>query len=103
MKLYSEAWSLVRRNYNSHRSRAAARGLPFTLTLHQWAELWAPHWEAKDGLMMCRVLDQGGYTPGNVYIGNAADNAKDRMVVAKWNAYWHQWSVKHKPRDVLLD
>jgi hypothetical protein len=39
---------------------------------------------------------QGGYEPGNVYIGTAADNARDRMVVAKWNAYWHAWSVREK-------
>ncbi len=96
MKIYSETWRGLVRKYKHHKSSAANRGIPFTLTLQQWAELWAPHWEAKDGLMMCRVLDMDGYTLGNVYIGNAADNARDRMVVARWNAHWHAWSVREK-------
>ncbi len=68
------------RAYNAHRSGAAFRGIPFTLTLNDWWELWAPRWHARTrlDLQMCRTADLGGYTKGNVRIDTRAGNAADR-------------------------
>ncbi len=94
---YSESWKDMTRRYREHRQHAAARGLPFTLTMQQWSALWSPHWGRReaDNLRMCRYLDMGGYTPGNVYIGSAADNFLDQVTVRTWHAYWHRWSARH--------
>ena len=100
MMLYSEEWRKLVKIYKAHKRRAIARGLPFTLTLNQWTTLWAPHWEKRKGLMMCRILDMGGYEPGNVYIGTAADNYLDKRVVATWHQYWHAWSARNVPLNL---
>jgi hypothetical protein len=101
MKLFSEEWRVVTRAYRAHRRSAASRNLPFALTLQEWAAVWAPWWDKREaqGLMMCRYLDMGGYTKGNVYIGTAADNWLDQFTVLTWNAYWHRWQAEHSDQN----
>ncbi len=68
------------RAYNAHRSGAAFRGIPFTLTLDDWWELWKPRWHARTmlDLQMCRTADLGGYCKGNVRIDTRAANVLER-------------------------
>lgn len=98
--IHSEPWKALTRRYREHKRGALARKLPFTLTLYEWAELWAPHWGNRKGLMMCRILDMGGYEKGNVYIGTAADNELDRQVVRRWHAFWYRWSAQNIPLNL---
>ncbi|AMM23176.1 hypothetical protein [Variovorax sp. PAMC 28711] len=79
--------------YKQHKAGAAARGLAFTLSYAQWWELWEPHWEKRGRgsreMCMCRLHDEGGYTPGNVRIATNRENKHEQAMEAK---------VRHTPR-----
>lgn len=87
--------------YRSQFYNAKARGLNFTFTLSEWVRWWKDEL-AKKGehkqrgnqlgqYMMCRIGDQGGYEPGNVYCGSHKDNAADRdqTLQAEKMRQWH--------------
>lgn len=83
------------RSYRKHKSRAKHEGKPFTLSAAEWISVWLPHWSSRQKRMMCRILDLGGYTLGNVYIGTARDNYQDQQCVKRWNTYWRNWEKHH--------
>ncbi len=69
------------RAFNLHKQGAAFRGIPFTLSLFEWWELWQPHWndKARLQLQMCRTNDQGGYVVGNVRIDTKQANLEEQQ------------------------
>tara|TARA_R110000851_G_C13100092_1_gene568096 strand:- start:2495 stop:3484 length:990 start_codon:yes stop_codon:yes gene_type:complete len=72
------------RAYASQRWNATDRGIPWDLNFWQWWTIWqeSGKWEARgkrrDGYVMSRHRDQGGYAIGNVYIGTLAENSSDQ-------------------------
>lgn len=69
--------------FQRHKERAKARGVPFLLTFRQWFAIWAlsGKWYGRGPKMrqyvMMRKGDEGPYAVGNVTIGRAQQNLKD--------------------------
>ncbi len=68
--------------YRMQKKNAAARGIPFHLTVTQWWDIWqtSGKWDERgrgQGYVMCRRGDEGPYAVGNVYIDTAAHNSSD--------------------------
>lgn len=67
--------------YLSQRNNAKNRGVEFKLTFWQWWTLWqeSGKWsergKRRDGYVMSRMMDQGAYELGNVYIGTLSENS----------------------------
>lgn len=65
--------------FTRHKANAKRRGVPFKLTYGQWAHIWlSSTYYGVRGYAMCRYGDAGAYAVGNVYIGSAGRNARDR-------------------------
>ncbi len=73
--------------YATHKSSAAARGVPFELSFEQWWAIWEENYGrrgvASDQLGMCRTRDEGGYSIGNVRLDTPKGNAADRVLANK--------------------
>jgi hypothetical protein len=74
-----------RGRYRQHKGNAKRRGVPFDLTFEQWLDVWksSGHFDARgnktrDGYVMARKDDRGGYTVGNVSIKSNAANTAER-------------------------
>lgn len=73
----------IKNKYLGHSYRAENRGIPFTLTLDEWYDIWqkSGHWEERGcstgKYVMSRRGDEGGYTKENVFIQTHADNLRD--------------------------
>ncbi len=68
--------------YQTHKSKAASRGIEFKLTFDEWSSLWEEHWENRgcsgaNSLQMCRLNDEGAYEVGNVRIDTLSNNVKE--------------------------
>lgn len=91
-----------------HRARAVRHGIPFTLTFEQWWELWKPHYHQRGrrrgNKVMCRYLDAGGYTLGNVAIKTVRENAQERELVRRLKTSMWKRPGPHKSSfNPLLD
>ena len=78
------ARNIPRYKYGTHKASAKQRGIEFDLTFDEWWGLWEPHWaergRGKLNKCMCRKLDSGGYTVGNVKIDYVCNNAHERRI-----------------------
>ena len=65
--------------FKKQKANAAARGIAWRLTFHQWFDWWGEDLDHRgaghDKLMMCRTADRGAYELGNIYKGYPKDNA----------------------------
>jgi hypothetical protein len=75
--------AIAEKRYLEQRAQARMRKIPFTLTLHEWWDIWetSGKWEQrgrrKDQYCMSRVNDCGGYEVDNVFIQHHSENVKD--------------------------
>jgi hypothetical protein len=70
--------------FNGHKSRAAQRGIGFTLSREDYDSLWS----GRRGRYACmgRVMDAGPYALGNVYMTTTQANMAYAHLVRKANA-----------------
>lgn len=85
------------KRYRSQKRNAKNRGIPFDLTIKQWASIWmeSGHYEqcgkGIGAYVMSRIGDSGGYTVGNVEIKTAVENSREAV---------NQWLGKTKKLPV---
>lgn len=66
--------------YRHQKRTSLHRGIPWELSLKQWWDVWTASgkWDergrSRGQYVMARLNDEGGYTPGNVYITTGAAN-----------------------------
>lgn len=91
-----------RGRFKDHRDNARRRGIPFHFTFDQWWSMWEPHWHKRgrgNGAMMCRLNDEGPYSPENCRIDLGENNIRERFANKltgigwasdrqKWRAYY---------------
>jgi hypothetical protein len=71
--------------YQSHKNRAALRGIPFLMTFEEWWGVWeqSGHWHERGSLrgqyVMARHGDKGGYEVGNVKIITSEENSREAI------------------------
>lgn len=69
--------------FTKQRSRAAARGIDWKLSLWEWWVIWSSSgkWDkrGKGGYVMCRDGDVGPYSVGNVRIDHCGENAREAL------------------------
>lgn len=71
--------------YFDQKRNAAARNIPFRLTLPQWMQVWEESGNFADRgrgvgkYCMSRFQDRGAYEVGNVYIQLATENSSEAM------------------------
>ncbi len=74
----------IKHKYSVHKAHAKERGVEFTLTYAEWLEVWGEKINQRgrgpDQFGMLRHRDEGGYTPGNVYIGTPKQNRQEKVV-----------------------
>ena len=88
--------SLERAAFYTHKWHAKKRGIPFEFTYAQWLAWWelelgkrgprARRGSRRLNYGMCRFLDRGAYSPGNVYCGRPKHNRADYCVSVYLNA-----------------
>ena len=72
-----------RKKYQTHKGKAKRRGVEFSLTFEEWLSIWlssvhlSERGRAVNQYCMCRKLDKGGYTVGNVRIRTVKHNQKE--------------------------
>ncbi len=66
------------------KANAKSRGIDWEFTFQTWIETWGTNIDNRGGgkeqLCMCRKLDNGPYSPGNVYIDTNSANSHDRKL-----------------------
>ena len=73
-----------RGKYSLHKHNARMRGVEFTLTFDEWWSIWqkSGQWKRRGNrsghYVMCRIMDEGPYAVGNVFIGTFNLNVCDR-------------------------
>jgi hypothetical protein len=78
-----------RKKYHSHKHNAKQRGIAFDLTFEQWMKIWlesgkfSERGRRKGQYCMCRKLDKGGYSVGNVRIRMVEQNIEEARHSAK--------------------
>lgn len=69
--------------YNSHKSKAASRGIQFRMSFDEWLGVWGNNLcnmgNSSDSLQMCRTGDTGAYEVGNVRIDTTANNMREAL------------------------
>ncbi len=68
--------------YETHKRKAATRGIKFKLTFEEWFGLWEEHWNKRgaskpSSLQMCRLNGEGAYELGNVRIDTQSNNVRE--------------------------
>lgn len=69
--------------FGRQKANAARRGIEWSMSFAEWWQVWADSgkWASKGrGIgksCMCRYKDEGAYAPGNVYIGDFAQNSRN--------------------------
>lgn len=85
--------TIAKRKYAVHKAGAKRRGIDFDMTFEEWWQIWEPRFAdrgpRRGNLVMCRRLDAGGYSVGNVRLDTPAGNAADRKAM---NAVRRQWA-----------
>ena len=76
----------ARVRYSRHQAQARYRNIPWEFGFDSWYAWWASHGidrnipnpeRGRDRLCMCRVGDEGPYSPGNVYLATHSENTRD--------------------------
>lgn len=69
------------RAYCLHRSNSRIRGIEWGFTFTAWWAIWQPYFHMRgrgtNGLCMARELDDGPYSPDNVYLTTNLGNIQD--------------------------
>jgi hypothetical protein len=104
--------------FNSQRSAAVCRGIPWELTLGEWWSIWqaSGKWDLRGRgagrYCMSRINDAGSYALGNVYIQTAESNSREaarkwRGVKKEFRGVFHlypgtprPWQAKFKNRSL---
>ena len=77
--------SYAKSRYNTQKSGARARGIPFLLTFEEWYQWFLtqgvdrniPQGNKGTSYAMCRINDSGSYELGNIYLGTQSSNTAD--------------------------
>lgn len=100
--------------YIRQRSNANRRGIPWDFTFETWWEVWeqSGKWEergvGRSAYAMCRINDEGPYSPGNVEIKAQWENRLEYLErrwkqqdEAKWRPYERTtaWEYPHSHLD----
>lgn len=74
-----------RQAFNSARSGAAQRGIPWLLSYDEWWQLWRDHWsrKASQRLALARYADWGPYERDNCRVTTDAENTREKCEVTK--------------------
>ena len=102
-----------RAKYRDHKRRAETRGIEFLLTFEEWWAMWEPHYSkmgrGKGKMCMCRNLDKGPYSVGNVRIDYVESNGHDKVSArisnkgTKWMcSQTKKGGERHLPNDLMI-
>lgn len=95
------------RAWASQKSRAAGRGVGFTMSFLDWWALWGPEFAnrgARAGqFVMCRTKDEGKYEVGNVRVDTVRANHKERLDVLRGKAIKAAWTFDGEDRSSCAD
>ena len=79
-KISCQVYKTTKRGkYSKQKENAKRRGVEWDMSFEEWDRLWGALYPLRgpQGLIMCRLNDEGPYHPDNVYLGTPQMNVED--------------------------
>lgn len=91
--------------FRMHAKNAKARGIPFNLTFPEWVRAFGDRLgeRGRDGVVMCRNADQGGYEAGNIRIGSQRSNVEEYHRALNREKVREAWTFDGADRSANAD